>query len=164
MAEQQGITNDSNAEGEGESSKGLGKMGKIFLIAGIVLVQLPLAYLIIDSYYPDLAQMTMSEEPKPSTFYKFKDVVINPAKSNGLRYLVFSLTVELKGQKALNALKKHKAEATESVNRVMEGYTAEELATLKNRQMIKKKLSIVLNDIINKKSVRNLFFTKYILQ
>lgn len=164
MPEQQEITDDTLRKNEKGAPGKFGKMGKIFLLAGIVLIQVPLAYIAINEYYPSLVKLTLTQPSEQSTYYKLKDIVINPAGSNGFRYLIFSLTVVLNNENALNTLEGHNAEAKERINRIMEGYTTEQLSSLKNRGDIKKRLGMVINNITDKKSVRNLFFTKYILQ
>jgi flagellar FliL protein len=149
---------------EGKAPVRFGKVGKIFLLTGIVLIQAAVAYAIVNHYYPQIVSLTSSFQSNNSAYYKFKNIVINPLGSEGKRYLMFSLAVKLSDEGALNTLKGKEAEAKDRVNILMSHYTAGELSSLKKRISIKKKLETVIDKIIGKKAVRNLFFTKYIMQ
>lgn len=156
-----------NKKNDNSQKKGLarlGKMGKIFLLTGIVFIQAFAAYAVINHFYPDLVSLTAKLGSNESAFYKLNDIVINPADSNGQRYLVFSLAIKLKNKDALNILESKKAEAKDRINLLMSHYTSAELGSLKKRAIIKKRLGTTINHVIGKKSVRNLFFTRYIMQ
>jgi flagellar FliL protein len=157
---------EGNKEEEGEetSSGKFGKMGKIFLLIGIVLAQAAGAYGIINTYYPEVKDFTSSFESKGGVYFEFKNIIVNPAESNGERYLILSLTVELNDGGTLGTLDKKNAEVQDRINTAISQRTARELSSLDNRDAIKKELGIVINDVIGEKSVRNLFFTKYVLQ
>jgi flagellar basal body-associated protein FliL len=167
MLEQQDLAEDTKQKEETSEKKGsakFGKSGKIFLLAGIVLIQAAVSYAVVSSYYPQIANLASSLQTSTPSYYIFKNLIINPENSNGNRYLLFSLTVKLKGKDALNTLEKNKAMAKDRVNLLMSSYTVSELRTTENRNKIKKKLGSIINKIIGQKSVRNLFFTKYVLQ
>ncbi len=156
---------ENEQEKNGETSSGrFGKMGKIFLLAGIVLAQAAGAYAIINNYYPEVKDFTAQFESSGGVYFEFKNVIINPAESNGERYLILSLTVELNDGGALSTLDRKNAEVQDRINTALSKRTARELSSLDNRNPIKKELGIVINDVIGEKSVRNLFFTKYVLQ
>jgi flagellar basal body-associated protein FliL len=167
MPEQQDAAENITQKEENSRKKGFakfGRMGKIFLLAGIVLIQAAAAYAIVSSYYPQMNNLASSLQTSTPSYYIFKNLIINPESSNGNRYLLFSLTVKLNSEDALNTLEKNKAMAKDRVNLLMSSYTVPELRTIENRNKIKKKLGVIINKIIGKKSVRNLFFTKYVLQ
>jgi len=167
MPEQPELADETAREEEKNDSKSFGKfgkMGKIFLLTGIVLIQAGAAYAVINIYYPKINKVASSLTSSSAVFYQFKDVVINPAGTNGRRYLIFSLAVKLDNQDAKSTLDKKKAEAKDRIMALVSQYTASELNSLKKRNKIKEKLGILIDKVIGKKSVRNLFFTKYVLQ
>lgn len=167
MSEKQELTTETDLESEEISEKPaskLGGKGKIFLLAGIVLVQAAAAYTLVNAYYPEIKDFTTQFEATGGVYYKIENVIINPAQSNGERYLILSLTIELDNGGALGTLEAKNAELQDRINTTVSTYTAEELSSLNNRDTIKKDLGIVINKVIGKKAVRNLFFTKYVLQ
>lgn len=151
-------------EPEQSSSGSMGKIGKIFLITGIVLVQIAAAYTLVNGFYPEISNFTAGFESSGGVYYEFDNIIINPANSNGERYLIMSITIELNDGSALGTLDARKAEVQDRINTVMSNHSASELNSLAKRDLIKKELGIVINEVIDKKSVRNLFFTKYVLQ
>lgn len=164
MKDQDEQITESTEESEKTSSPAFGKLGKVFLIIGIVLVQAAGSYALVSGFYPEISKFTAGFESEGGVYYTIENIIINPAESNGERYLIMSITVELNGGGVLEVLNTKKAEVLDRINTVMSNYTAEQLGSLENRDSIKKQVGIVINDIVNKKSVRNLFFTKYVLQ
>lgn len=158
-------TNDNEAKNPENNESGSWKqMGKIFLLAGIVLAQAVGAYAIINTYYPSIQKLTSKSSSGKHTYFQFKNIIANTADSNGDRYLIMTIAVELNNADDLNAINKKKAEIQDHINLVISNYTAAQLNNLKDRKNIKKELGITINKVIGKKAVRNLFFTKYILQ
>lgn len=164
MSEQEEQITETVPETEETQSRSFGKMGKIFLIVGIVLVQAAGAYALVNGFYPQINEFTNEFESSGGVYYELENIIINPANSNGERYLIMSITVELNDGSVLDVLDTKKAEVQDRINTVMSNHTAQELGALESRDTIKKELGIAINEVINKKSVRNLFFTKYVLQ
>ena len=167
MSEEQKLaveTAPDNKEGKKESSSLLAGKGKIFLLIGIVLVQAVAAYAVVSGYYPDIKDFTSQFQTSGGVYYQIENIIINPAQSNGERYLILSLTVELDDGSALGTLERKNAEVQDRINTTVSNFNSRELSKLEYRDTVKKQLGIVINEVIGKKSVRNLFFTKYVLQ
>jgi len=138
--------------------------GKIFLLAGIVLVQAVAAYTIVKAYYPEMYEMIAKQQSPEGVYYSLENIVVNPAETNGHRYIILSMTIKLSNIEALKKLKNNTAKVKDRANKVISKHTVEELSSVNKRETIKKELGIVINKVIGKNSVRNLFFTKYVLQ
>jgi len=151
-------------EKAGEKKKFGGKAGKIFLIVGILLLQGVGAYFIVSTYYPEMYGMMNSMNPEGGVYFSIENLIINPAKSEGERYLILSITAELTASGELNTLETRHAEVVDRVNTVLTQRTVSELNDINDRKEVKREIGIVINEVLNKKSVRNLFFTKFVLQ
>lgn len=147
-----------------ESAASSGNMGKIFLLVGMILVQAGASYAIVSKYYSDIYKKTQAMFPSGGVYYQFDNILINPADSDGERFLLMSLVVELADGNAQAAIEKREAEVQDRINLVLGQRKTTELNSISDRERIKKDLAISINKVLEKNAVQNLFFTKYVLQ
>lgn len=140
------------------------RYGKIFLYAGIIFLQTLAAYGIYHFYYNDIETWIGSFESDERYFYAIEDVIINPAGSNGERYLILSVEFEVDSNGEINMLEQNNAQIVDSLNVILSTKTAEELISIESRIQIKQEIGMMVNKTLGKKVVRNLFITKYVLQ
>lgn len=140
------------------------RYGKIFLYAGIILIQALAAYSLYHFYYNDIQNWIGSFESEKRYFYAIEDVIINPAGSNGERYLILSVEFEVESNGEINLLEQNNAQIIDNLNIILSSKTAEELIRIESRNQIKQEIGMMVNETLNKKVVRNLFITKYVLQ
>lgn len=159
--------NKDNAE-QGNSDAGDGnffsRYGKIFLIVIVLLAQAGGAYAIINSYYPEIYQWVDSLSTDGNIYHTYENIIVNPFQSDGERYLILSIAVEVNSGSDAAQLEKKRAKIIDKVNLILTKRTADELADLDVREDIKQEIGIMINEVLDKKAVRNLFFTKYVLQ
>lgn len=155
---------DSDNGTNGTKEKQGTNRGKIFLFIGIFLVQALIAYLIVANYYSSIYSLANSITQEKGLYYSIENLIINPAKSEGERYLIASLTIEIDGSKALAQIETQHAEVVDRINTLLSQRTVSQLNSINDRVEIKKEISMVLNELLNKKSVRNLYFTKFVMQ
>lgn len=158
------INDENNGEEVTKSGNIFSRYGKIFLILTILLVQGGVSYAVIDSYYKEIYKWMDSISPEGQVYYTFENIIINPARSNGERYLILSIVVEVNSQADLAYLETNNAKVVDKINLILTKRSARELARLEEREEIKREMGIMINEAIDKKAVRNLFFTKYVLQ
>ena len=70
-------------------------IGKIFLLVLIFTGQIYLAYVIVDRYYPNIYAKMNEEEPSELGTYLMEQLVVNPANTNGRRYLMVEISLEM---------------------------------------------------------------------
>ena len=140
------------------------RYGKIFLIAVVLLVQGGIAYGVVNAYYDKIYKWAGQLGSDNSIYHTFENIIVNPAESGGERYLILSIVVEVGSAGDADRLDNKGAKIIDKVNLILTRRTARQLADLQERENIKQEIGIVINDILGKKAVRNLFFTKYVLQ
>lgn len=140
------------------------RYGKIFLYAGIILIQISGAYAIYSFYYDDIQSWIGDMGSDERYYYPIEDVVINPAESNGERYLLLTAIIEVKNSDELSILEKNTAQIIDNLNIILSSKSAEELTRIESRNQIKQEIGLMINETVDRKVVRNLFFTKYVLQ
>ncbi len=157
--------NPENAE-EPQSEDGnfFSRYGKIFLYSGIILLQTLAAYGVYHFYYTDIQNWIGSFESEERYFYAIEDVIINPAESNGERYLILTVVVEVESNDEMAMLEQNNAQIIDNLNIILSTKTAQELISVESRNRIKQEIGVMVNETLNQKVVRNLFITKYVLQ
>lgn len=157
--------NSENAE-EQQKKDGnfFSRYGKIFLYTGIILLQTLAAYGVYHFYYSDIQNWLGSFESDESYYYHIEDVIVNPAESNGERYLILTVVVEVESNDEMATLEQNNAQIVDNLNLILSSKTADELISIESRNQIKQEIGMMVNETLGKKVVRNLFITKYVLQ
>jgi flagellar FliL protein len=97
-------------------------------------------------------------------FFELTGMIVNPAESEGKRYLMVNLGLESKDAKVLADVEAKQIVLRDMVIRTLGSLTAEELADIANREEIKTDLLTGVNRILQEKEVDRIYFTQYVLQ
>lgn len=153
--------NSGQQEGKG---KIFSKYGKIFLILSVMLGQSGGAYAIINTYYDQIHSWVKSMQTRGGVYHSFENIIINPANSGGERYLILTVSVELQSESQQARLEQNEVRIIDQINQTLSKRTTDDLANLKTRKEIKREIGVMINNEFEENMVRNLFFTKYVLQ
>ncbi|MEX0769785.1 MAG: flagellar basal body-associated FliL family protein [Balneolaceae bacterium] len=147
-----------------EEGKKFSKVGKIFLVVVVIIAQGIAAFAVVKNNYADIREIMDSMNTKGGHYFQLENIIINPAESNGNRYLVLSLAIELDTQGDLSEIDQMRVEVLDTVNFLLVKKTTDELSDRDQREAIKQDLKDEINTIFNRSMVRNLYFTKYVIQ
>jgi len=147
-----------------ENGKKGSKTGKIFLFAGVICLQIVLSFFIIRNFYPSVHKTMSSLAESEPVYYQIEEIIINPANTDGARYLLLSIAMELENAGVSAELEKKRAIIIDDINTMLSQYTTDEFNNIEKREIIKKELAVMINQTLEKNSVQNLFFTKYVMQ
>jgi flagellar protein FliL len=93
------------------------------------------------------------------------NLVLNPAGSGGLRFLMLSAAFELNHEKAAEAMRSRDAEVRDALLKVLGSRTVEQLVDLNGRQSIKDELTTVVDSVLHDpNAVRRLYFPQFVIQ
>lgn len=166
------------AEGAEEAAEE-GKKGKPLLVWLLPLILMPAVGGAYFAYtqYTTIAQAAVSagldvgfagsaaEEPiEYGQFKTIEDLLINPAGSDGKRFLVVSLGLETKSADVLVELEQKDIVVRDAVLRLLSERTAEELAAIEKRGEIKAQILEELNTVLQTGTIERLYFTQFLLQ
>ena len=104
------------------------------------------------------------ESQKLGALSKLEGLVVNPAESQGNRYLAVSIAFETGPPEVKKELEKKKVVIKDAVLRLLSERTVDELADPERRDGLKKALRDEANEILNKGTVDRLYFTEFVLQ
>lgn len=165
-----GPDGDAGEESGGEAQEGAVKgnkisgIGKIFLVAAVIILQGVAAFSVVKGNYTEIREVVASFKPSGGYYFQLEDIIVNPAGSNGERYLVFSIAIELDNSDDLSRIEGMRAEVLDRLNFRLSQKTVRELSNQDQRMPLKEELKEELELILTGSMVRNLYFTKYVIQ
>jgi flagellar FliL protein len=99
-----------------------------------------------------------------NSVHPIDNLVLNPAGSNGTRFLMVNVAIEVKDDKVAQAISARDAEARDAVLRVLGSKTVEELSDVTRRDALKKEVQDALGALFEKGSIRRLYFPQFVIQ
>ena len=103
-------------------------------------------------------------EKSGAVVWPLENLVLNPAGSNGARFLMVNATFELKDEAAKEAAKEKEAEARDIVLALLGKKTMEQLADISQRDQIKKEVLAAVGPLFPKGVVTKVFFPQFVIQ
>ncbi len=167
------------------------KSGKktIFFVIPIVLLQIVIAYLLVldlnsktnspsdrkdekvktqsvDKKIGDEYKITDSEYviSHPEFLFVVRDLIVNPAGTGGLRYLLTSVGIEVTNEKALAEIQSKEVIVNDILINVLSSKTLEELSDVTKRKELRREIAKKVDEILTQGRVQNVYFSKFIIQ
>ncbi len=97
-------------------------------------------------------------------FKELKNIIVNPAGTNGQRYLMVALGLESNTSEALTEVENREVVVRDTILKILSQYTVEELASIDHRNQTKNRLMEAVNGVLGGPEIDRLYFTQYVLQ
>ena len=152
-----------------------GPKNVIILTAGVILSSL-LAIFVVESYIaPSIEQRRLSQQASGSTkkveseldklvFFKIDPLIVNPADSNGERYLKASVTFEMLDLDVQRELDKRLPQIKNQINNILSSKTISQIQTNKDRENIRREILERVNGVLVKGRLSNVYFEEFVYQ
>ncbi|PAU94616.1 hypothetical protein CK503_07425 [Aliifodinibius salipaludis] len=140
------------------------RYGKYFLILFLVLGQVFVAYSIVTQNYDAIYDYTQSLVPVERGKAELNEIIVNPADTNGQRYLLVQLSLELDSIDDQPLIEEHRSKIRNNIIKYLSAKTVTELQGIKDKEDLRVELIQIINDAIDSRSVRNLYYSKYVMQ
>jgi flagellar FliL protein len=101
---------------------------------------------------------------EPGVIYELENLIVNPASSQGTRFLVVTLAVELDGPVTAAELERREAEARDAILRILGAKTVAELSDIGARDTLKAELVDALEGVVRVGEVRRLYLPQFVIQ
>ncbi len=98
------------------------------------------------------------------SFYEVENMIVNPAESQGSRYLMVNVGFESDAQEVLTELENKEVVVRDRVIKLLGEFTVPELSNIDQRSFLKDTLRTSVNQVLQQGAVRRLYFTQYVLQ
>lgn len=96
--------------------------------------------------------------------YTIDNLVLNPAESGGTRFLLLTITFEVKDAAVLDAMKTRDSELRDAVLVALGAKTVEQLSDMTQREALKTELKTVTGKLFKKSAVRRVYFPQFVIQ
>jgi flagellar FliL protein len=94
-----------------------------------------------------------------------ENLVLNPAGSNGTRFLMAAVAAELKDEKVKEDMTARDAELRDAVLRLLGERTVDQLSDVTMREELKKQLTDSLNSRLGMKgAIKRVYFPQFVIQ
>jgi len=152
------------------------KKKKGLLIGIIILVQLIVAaVLVIFIIYPKFAGNGEEAEEKPKEkteeaghqlgpTYTISDLTVNPKGSMGRRFAVFEVVLEMNDAAYIEKITQIKPVIVDRFLSYLREKTVAEFSSSEQMKIIRNDLKNIVNSVLNEDAVKNLYFTRYVLE
>jgi flagellar FliL protein len=105
------------------------------------------------------------EKKAGASVQMMENLVLNPAGSNGTRFLMASVAAEVKDDKVKDEMAGRDAELRDAVLRILGERTVDQLADMSLREALKKELIDSLNSKLQSKTaVKRVYFPQFVIQ
>jgi flagellar FliL protein len=100
-----------------------------------------------------------------ATVHTMDNLVLNPAGSNGTRFLMAAVAAEVKDEKVKEEMNGRDAELRDAILRILGERTVDQLADMSLREPLKKELVDSLNSRLRSKTaVKRVYFPQFVIQ
>ncbi len=150
-----------------------------------LMILLPLLFVALSgggwvaySYYPSVVAMATTvgldfssddstDEATPVEYGQFTELqglIVNPADSEGRRFLMVNIGLETPDESGLEQLKQKDIVVRDKILRTLSKHTISDLSDISIREQIKQELLNEINDVLQDSMIDRLYFTQYVLQ
>jgi flagellar FliL protein len=96
--------------------------------------------------------------------YQIDNLVLNPAGTEGTRFLMATVAVQVPDEAAMALMKERDLELRDAILRVLGTKTVQELADVTRRDTLKRELTDVLTRELPAKTVREVYLPQFVIQ
>jgi flagellar protein FliL len=105
------------------------------------------------------------EKKAANTVHMMENLVLNPAGSNGTRFLMAAVAAEVKDEKVNEEMTSRDAELRDAVLRILGDHTVDQLADMAIRETLKKIVTDSLNArLASKTAIKRVYFPQFVIQ
>lgn len=103
-------------------------------------------------------------EASTDRFLQFDDLILNPAGTDGARFLVLSLALELREGSSLSDIEARDPELRDVILTLLSAKTVQELADVTRRPALREELRTRLNGLLGGEQVVRLYLPRFVIQ
>ncbi len=158
-------------------SEGGSKMKSLIIGLPLYVIQLIAVYFITANLlmdkYADQQKINLAnkvevvEEKTPEKtehfLYPLNDIVVNPAGSNGSSLLMVSIALDVGSEEQINEMKAKDVIIKDNVISVLSSKHLQQLSDPSFRDSLKKQISYNIKELLPDVELRNVYFSKYII-
>jgi flagellar FliL protein len=149
---------------------------KRLIMIGILIfvVQLAIVYFLIAKFIavPTHAESSTAKTEEESqkaesatqNIFLIKDIIINPAGTNGTRFLLTTVGIEVSTPEAQQELEKKEVRVRDLLNSILTSKGLSDLVSMEQRELLRVEISKKVGELLKAGKLRNVYFSKFIIQ
>lgn len=151
-------------------------MKKILMIgAPVFILQVVVIYFLMATFILPLAvnqpeseqqynEEGNSNEEEEKKIYVAPDIIVNPAGTNGTRFLLTSIGFEVRSPELLKELEGKEIQVRDVLNTVLTSKRLDELVNASKREILREEIAIEVNKLLHNGDLEKVYFSKFIIQ
>lgn len=96
--------------------------------------------------------------------FVIKDLIINPAGTNGQRYLLITIGFNVSSETARREMEKKELAVRDVLNSILTSKTMEDLIDVSKRELLRHEVFTRCKELIKSGKLQSVYFSKYIIQ
>ncbi len=168
--EQEGSETKTAESSDGFSLKKILIIGVPIFILQVVVIYFLMATFIVPvaTNQPESEQQYIAEEDndheEEKKIYVARDIIVNPAGTNGTRFLLTTIGFEVRSPELLNELERKEIQVRDALNTVLTGKALDELVNASKRDVLREEIAVEVNRILRNGELDKVYFSKFIIQ
>ncbi len=110
------------------------------------------------------AEEKVSEEDIFGPLFKLDTLIVNLADKGGKRYLRVTMELEVSSQEAVVEIEKRMPMIRDSILMILPSKTYAEISTTEGKIALRNELMTKINEMLHQGSVKNIYFTEFVVQ
>jgi|SRR5208283_1565558 len=103
-------------------------------------------------------------ESVTQNIFLIKDIIINPAGTNGTRFLLTTVGIEVSTPEAQQELEKKEVQVRDLLNSILTSKGLNELVSIDQRELLRVEILKQVGGLLKSGKLRNVYFSKFIIQ
>jgi flagellar FliL protein len=140
----------------------------------IVIAQVVLAYFLVAKFVvpvfvhqrearEKVEQQSKADVVEPQIFV-INDLIINPAGTNGTRFLLTTIGFEVNSTEAKQEMEKKEVQVRDVLNSILTSKALDSLVDVDGRETLRNEISSKVRTLMKVGQVQNVYFSKFIIQ
>ena len=154
--------------------QGMTPMKLVIIGVPLFLVQLAAVYFLVAKFVAPAAAAPAGGEPakaaeqkdaaEAKSIYVVKDVIVNPAGTNGTRFLLTTVGFEINGVEREKEVEKMEVQVRDVLNTILTSKGLEDLSGNEQREALRKEILQKVGAMLPAGTLTNVYFSKFIIQ
>jgi flagellar protein FliL len=174
---------DKSDQGAGEKSASSGGKNTGFSMTRLVIIAVPIfivqavvIYFLVAKFFVPLtvaqpvviyetteAEKTAGDE-SVGKVYIINDIIINPAGTQGTRFLLTTIGMEVNTNNAYNELERKELQVRDVLNSILTSKRLDELVNVNLRDDLREEIMVDVNRLLQNGKLEHVYFSKFIIQ
>ena len=146
------------------------------VIGGVVISSLFAVFAVGNFIAPAIEGRRASQPPQQArvhksdskledlVFFSIDPLIVNPANSNGERYLKASISLEMHDPDLLSELDKRLPQIKNQINNILSSKTIDQIQTSEDRERLRREIQNKVNGLLVGGYVSNVYFEEFVYQ